>query len=72
MIQSDGRLFGGDVVLDSIYMTFRYEDSILDLTHNSIYVWNIIATILILYNIKGKIILTQLQKPNLMSSLLHG
>ena len=33
MIQSDGNVFGGDVVLDSVNMAFNSEDSILDLIY---------------------------------------
>ena len=32
-MQSDGNKFGGDVVLDSFNMAFRYKDSILDLIY---------------------------------------
>ena len=58
VIQSDGNSLCGDVVSDSFNKTFRYKDNILDQICKSKYVRIIIMTILILYNITRKCILT--------------
>ena len=59
VMQSDGNIFGGDVVLDSLNKASQNEDNIFDQIYiTSKYVRNIITMILILYNIIRKCILT--------------
>ena len=61
VMQSDGNIFCGDVVLDSFNEASRDEDNILDQVYKSKYVRIFIMMILILYNIIRKCILTQQQ-----------
>ena len=56
VMQSDGNNFGGDVILDSFYITYRDEDSSLDQKQN---VRNFIMMIFIFYNKIRKCIITK-------------
>ena len=67
-MQSDGSNFGGDVVSDSLKMTFREGVNILNQIYESKYVRIIIIMILVFYNIHTKT--TVVLKPNFMSFLL--
>ena len=58
-MQSDGDSFCGDVVLDSFNKASRDENNILDKKYKSKYIRIIFMTILILYDIIRKCILTQ-------------
>ena len=53
-MQSDGNIFGGDVVLESFNKTLRDEGNILDQIYQSEYVCIINMMILILYKIISK------------------
>ena len=59
VMQSEGKYFCGDVVLDSFKKAYRDEDNILDKIYQNKYVRKIITRILILFNIKRECILTQ-------------
>ena len=61
VMQSDGNSFGGDVVFNSIYVTLRDEDRILDQmikSKNVLYVYLYGDILFVVYDITRKFILT--------------